>query len=63
MDFEFFLHKVLYAVFVIMCIFVAYSIGKQSTIDKVFVELDQSEQMYKDSVVIDDLRLDISKLR
>lgn len=63
MNYEHFLHKLLYAVFLTFSIFVAYSVGKQATIDRVLFILDDAEKMYKDSVIVEDLRVDVSKLR
>lgn len=63
MEHEQFLNRLLLAILLCFTVFVSYNIGKQSTIDKVMFILEDSEKVYPDSVIVQDLRLDISKLR
>lgn len=51
------------AILVIMVAFISYNIGKQSTITKVLMLVEQEENVTNQTVVLEDLRIDISKLR
>lgn len=60
---DIFLKRLMNSILIVLLVLVSYNVGKQSTITKVLNILDQEEQVTKETVILDDLKLDISKLR
>nr|QMP83173.1 MAG: hypothetical protein [Caudoviricetes sp.] len=50
-------------VLIVTLSFISYNIGKQSTITKVLNLIEQEENVTNQTVILEDLRIDISKLR
>jgi hypothetical protein len=63
MDADTFLRRLLLTIVFSFTVFVSYNIGKQATITKVLNLIEDEEQVTKETVVLEDLRIDISKLR
>lgn len=50
-------------IFIITAIFIAYHVGRQSTITKVINIIEEEEQVSNETIILEDLKLDIFKLR
>jgi hypothetical protein len=63
MDIDVFLRRLLLTIVFSFAVFVSYNIGKQATITKVLNIIEDEEQVTKETVILEDLKIDVSKLR
>lgn len=63
MDTDLFLKRILNSFIIFAVAFVSYNIGKQSTITKVISFIEEEEQVSTETVILEDLKLDVSKMR
>lgn len=63
MDFERMLQNFIFVVTFSVGIFVSYQVGKQSTIEKVLSIIEQEERVTNQTVILEDVKIDVSNLR
>lgn len=63
MDTDLFLKRILNSFIIFAVAFVSYNIGKQSTITKVISIIEEEEQVSTETVILEDLKIDVSKMR
>ena len=63
MDNDNFLQRLMRYILFLFVAFISYNVGKQSTITKVLIMIEDQQKVSKEPVVLEDLMVDVSKLR
>lgn len=63
MNTDLFLKQLLNSFIILLVAFVSYNIGKQSTITKVISIIESEEQVTTETVLLEDIKIDVSKMR
>lgn len=63
MDEEKVLRQFVTVILFVTSIFISYHVGRQSTITKVINIIEAEEQVSNETIILEDLKLDIFKLR